>query len=313
MRDLLLRLCLRTYPSTVREHDGRAILDLARDLSSQSRLAFLREAGGMIVGGIQARGRLLRLDVTGAPWRAARQSMALPLAVGMLCVIVAFLVTGPGFNFARMLGWWALLALVAAVGSAVGAAFGRRYLTITASLVLLVLMALDALSLLANNNREQWSVNIGTGGSVGNVGVFAMWLPVALLLLICAGAVGSAGGARRSNKAWIMCLPVVVSALVAARWETMLGVVLIYGPLAMVAGTVLCGAVRQSPVIKAAGALLLAASCFPVLWLLAFVVPYPPALEPYSPLFPLAYFGSGALIACVMVRFLLRNRGRIPA
>jgi hypothetical protein len=309
--DLLLRLCFRTYPGTVRERDGRAILDLARDLSSQSRLAFLREAGGMIVGGIQARGRLLRLDATGAPWHAARERLALPLSAGMLCVVVAFLIAAREPNLARLTGWWALLALVAAVGAAVGAALGRRYLMITASFVLLVLLAVDALALLANNNREQWSVNIGPGGSVGNVGVFAMWLPVALLLLVCAGAVG-AGGARRSNKAkaWIACPPVVVAALVAARWPALLGAVLIYAPLALVAGTALWGAIRKNPVARTEATLLLAASCFPVLWLLAFVIPYPSALEPW---FPLLYFGCGALLACVAGRFLLRDRDRIPA
>lgn len=310
MKDFVLRLCFRMYPSTIRERDGRAIIDLARDLSSQSRLAFLREAGGMIVGGIQVRGRLLRLDLTGAPWHAARERLALPLAVGMLCVIVAFIALA--LPRAHIHGWWvdgwALLFLVAAGGAVVGAAFGRRYLTMTASCVLLVLMTLDALLLLADSNREQWRMeaNIGMGG----VGVFAMWLPVALLLIICAGAVGGASRARGRDKALIICLPVVVSALVAARWQSLLGAVLLYAPLALVAGMVIRGAVRKDPVTRTAGALLVAASCFPVLWLLAFVVPYPSALEPW---FPLIYFGSGALVACVVVRFLLGDRVRIPA
>jgi hypothetical protein len=264
----------------------------------------------MLLGGVRAHGRLLRLDLTSAPWRAARERLALPLAVGLLCVVVAFLFTVRGLDLGRMLGWWALLVLVAAIGAVGGAAFGRRYLTITASFVILVLVVLDALSLLANNNREQWSVNIGTGGLVGNVGGFAMWLPVALLLVICAGAVGSAGRVRGNNLLWMICLPVVASALVAARWQSLLGALLIYAPLALVASTAIWGAMRKNPVTRAAASLLVAASCFPTLWLLAFVIPYPSALEPF---FPLLYFGCGAVVACVLIRFLLRDRVRIPA
>ena len=310
MRDFILRLCLRAYPSTYRQRDGRAILDLARDLSSQGGLAFPREAVGMLAGGFRAHGTLLRLDLTSAPWRAARERLALPLAVGMLCVIVAFLFAVQGLDLRRMLGWWALLVLIAAVGAVVGAAFGRRYLAITASFVILILVVVDVRSLLTNNQREPWFVSIGPGGSVGNVVELYMWLPLALLLLICAGAVGSAGRARGSNLLWIICLPVVVSALVAARWQGLLGALLIDAPLALVAATAIWGAMRKNPVARAAASLLVGASCFLVQWLLLFVIPYPPALEPY---FPLVHFGGGALVACVIIRFLLRDRVRIPA
>jgi hypothetical protein len=38
MSALLLRLCLRAYLLLIREQDGRALLDLACDLSGQDRL-----------------------------------------------------------------------------------------------------------------------------------------------------------------------------------------------------------------------------------------------------------------------------------
>jgi hypothetical protein len=226
----------------------------------------------------------------------------------MLCVIGASIASALAqAGMVGWVGWWALLFLAGAVGAVVGAASGRRYLTITASSALLILMAQDSFLLLADSNRSQWRWEAQTG--MGGVSLFAIWLPVALLLISCAGAVGSAGGASR--KALIISLPVVMSvasALAAARWPTLLillGVVLIYAPLALVAGMVYRGAVRKHSVTRTAAALLVAASCFPVLWLLAFVVRYPSALEPW---FPLLYFGCGALVACVMIRFLIRDR-----
>ena len=264
----------------------------------------------MIAGGFRSRGRLLRFDLTRAPWHAARERLALPLAVSMLCVIGASIASALAqAGMVGWVGWWALLFLAGAVGAVVGAASGRRYLTITASSALLILMAQDSFLLLADSNRSQWRWEAQTG--MGGVSLFAIWLPVALLLISCAGAVGSAGGASRRGKALIISLPVVMSvasALAAARWPTLLillGVVLIYAPLALVAGMVYRGAVRQHSVTRTAAALLVAASCFPVLWLLAFVVRYPSALEPW---FPLLYFGCGALVACVMIRFLIRDR-----
>jgi hypothetical protein len=322
LKDAILRLCLRAYPSIIRERDGRAIIDLARDLSGESRLSFLREAGGMLWGGIRKRSKLLRLDLAGAPWHAARERLALPLAVGMLCLIVVYLAPGVryAFTYRFMSDWWALLTLAAAVGAVVGASLGRRHLTIIASFVLLVLLAWDAISLLVDNSRGQWSVNIG----MGEVGVFAMWLPVALLLVICAEAVRGAGETRRRDKAWIICVPVAVSMLTgavslltaAAEWQSplpalLLGMVLIYAPLAIVALTILWGAIRKDPVTKAAAGLLMAASSLPVLWLLAFVAPYP-WWAPET-LVPLVYYGPGLLVACVIIRFLIRNRARIPS
>ena len=67
MRDRVLRLCLRAYPEASRERDGRAILDLASELSSRGSLAFLREASGVVTGGIRARAHALLLRLGGSP------------------------------------------------------------------------------------------------------------------------------------------------------------------------------------------------------------------------------------------------------
>ena len=94
MRDRVLRLCLRAYPTASRERDGRAIIDLASALSTRGPLAFIREASGVLKGGVRARGRDLRLRLTGDP-RERRDTYfgmaAILMAVGYLLSVSAII------------------------------------------------------------------------------------------------------------------------------------------------------------------------------------------------------------------------------
>lgn len=308
MRDFVLRLCLFAYPSVSRERDGRAIIDLARSLSSQSRLSFLREAGGILAGGIQARGKMLRLDVTGAPWNAARERLTLPLAVALLCLMVAFAFP----SRIAWIGWWAFLAFLAAAVAVFGAASGRRFLTVTASFLVLALMVFDAFRELSTH-YARWIGDV----AIGEVNILAMWLPVALLLLICAGAVGRTGTARGPHATWTICAPIGISVILAVvlreRWQSAsgspLGGVFIYAPLVLAIATTLQGIIQKDPVTKTAGALLVAASCLPVMWLLAMVVPEPPVPDQYI---PFVYYLPGVFVACLVMWCLLRRRVQTP-
>jgi hypothetical protein len=82
VRDPILRACLRMYPPADREKDGRAIVDLASELSARSHFAFLREVNGVGRGGIRAHGRALWLRLTGDPQQ--RRAACLGLAAGWM-------------------------------------------------------------------------------------------------------------------------------------------------------------------------------------------------------------------------------------
>ncbi|MBN1629772.1 MAG: hypothetical protein JW990_08410 [Thermoleophilia bacterium] len=308
MRDSVLRLCLRAYPPVSRERDGRAILDLARDLSEKSRVAFLREAGGLLCGGVRERGKLLRLDITGAPWRTALERLVLPLSVAMLCFLVAFAFP----SRLEWIGWWSFLALLGAAVAVFGAASRRRLYAAAGSSLVLVLLVFDAFREL-NTHYARWTGDV----IVGEVNILAMWLPVALLLLLCAVTVGRSTIASRRSFTWIICAPVAVSVLLAilvrSRWQGMhgslLGAVFMYTPLVLVVVTAVYGAMRGNTTTKTAAALLVAASCVPILWLLAMVVPAPPVPGEYV---PFAYYLPGIAVACFIVMCLLRNRVQDP-
>jgi len=150
-----------------RTRDGRAILDLARELSEESHFAFFRETGGLLSGGLRERGKLLRLDVTGAPWRTARERLALPLSVGILCLMVAFVASLP--HGPRSLTW-AYLTLASAAGAVFGTASGRRLIATVASSAVLGLMLLPVFVELVGHTAV-WSGVILRFPAEGGVGV----------------------------------------------------------------------------------------------------------------------------------------------
>jgi hypothetical protein len=272
-------------------------------------LSFLRKAGGLLSGGVRERGKLLRLDITGAPWRAARERLALPLAVAILCFFVAFAFP----SRLHWVGWWSFLALLGAAAAVFGTASGRRITTVVASLLVLSLLVYDAFRELSTH-YSRWTGDV----VIGEVNILAMWLPVALLLLICAGAVGRTGMAWRRGVIWTVCAPVAVSILLAmlvrTYWQSEygnpLGAVFIYTPLVLVVVAAIHGVMRRNAVTRTAAALLVVASCIPVFWLLAMVVPEPPVPSQYL---PFAYYLPGIVVACFVMMCLLRRRLHTPA
>jgi hypothetical protein len=314
MRDRILRLFLHAYPAASRVRDGRAIIDLARELSAKNKLTFLWEAGGMLVGGVAARFKLVGRDFTGAPWRAARERLALPLAVAMLCLFLPFgvsamssLAHGQGL----WLSWWSILGLLGAVFAVFGSASGRRLMVFLASALMLGLLAFDAFDQVSGNSGRWWG-----DAFVVELNILAMWLPAPVLLLICAGAVGRTG-LRRKKAAlrWMVYAPVATCAAVIVvlssvlddiwGWSSPLGGLLIWVPLALIVATIVQGVIRRDYVLKTGAALLVVAVSLPLLWLSAGVI-----REPYvdGQYLPFAYYLPGVVAAFLVMLVLVRRR-----
>ncbi len=311
MRERVLRLCLYAYPVSSRMRDGQAIIDLASELAAESGWAFAREVVGMIRGGLGARAKLVWLDFTGAPWRAALESLALPLAVAMLCLYFGeVMCTFPGFG--HWMGVWALLGVLGGAASVWGAASRRRPLTVMGSLLLLGLMIFEAFSSLAPVDGVRWSASFLNG----QLNVLAMWLPVPVLLMISSWTVGRTGFHRRPLTArWMIIVPVALSVLVPLAlklqdtemwaWPSRAGNVFIWVPFALVLVAVVLGIARRDPVAKTAAAILVVGAVLPFMWVLALVLPAPYGPEQYI---LLTYWLPGLVAAVAVMLLLLRRR-----
>jgi len=109
LRERLLRPCFYAYPPACRRRDGRAIIDLAKEPAGRSRMAFLREAGGLLAGGMQARARAVRSAAA-----LLTPGCCLP-ALWLLAMVIGeppvsaqylpFVYYGPGVAVACFLAW----------------------------------------------------------------------------------------------------------------------------------------------------------------------------------------------------------------
>ncbi len=316
MKDLMLRLSLYAYPRARRRRDGRAIIDLARDLASEGRLAFLRETTGLLWGGVRERAGLVRLDFVAAPWSQARERLALPLAAGILCLFTAFAAVSPpqwlgGF---RWLQAWIIVGLATSAVAVVASLVGRRRWAVAASFGVMAVMFLPTIYGLAGH-QAVWSGHIVRYA----VDVFVMWLPVALVLPICAPAVGRA---RRSAgpRAWvIVCVAVTGSAVsgVLGRhlhvtgfpdWQSELGGAFVYVPLALITLAIVAALARRDPVARTAAALLVVGGCFPVVWLGPAFLPVWLPRSWYSTSFWFLCYTPQVAALCLVAWALLRRR-----
>lgn len=313
MGERILRSCLYAYPPVSRHRDGKAILDLATELASEGRWAFVREAAGLLRGGLGARAKLVWSDFTGAPWRLALVRLALPLAVAVLCLFVGYV--GGASSLGHWMGWWALLGLISGTVAVWGAAIGRRSITVIAAALVLGLLALDAFMGL-NTGDSRWWGNV----YVGELNVLAMWLPVALLLFICSWAVGRTGLHRsRMAKWWIIGAPVVISgAGCSLVWRTIpqdwlypnpLGGVYVWVPLVAVLATIALAVIRRDAALKTMAGILILTAVLPFMWVLAMVIGDPPGPDQYV---LLTYWLPGIVTALVVTLILLRRRESRP-
>ncbi len=298
-RDALLRLAARAYPNAARERDGDALLDLASELA-EDRSSTLREAAGLVRGGASARMNGLAGQIALAPWHAARERLALPLAAALFALAA---VGAARAGLAQQwVGWSVLVLLVAAGVTVAGGAAGHRWLTATGAFAATGMIGLDAL-------RDTYGEGSRWGSEVGSalVDVLVMWLPAGLLMLLCAGAVTrvpARTGIRRL--AWAVLPGTALLVLASEPTRVVIAErIVLFGGFAAAAILVVLAFLRRrtDPVLPLVAALVLAAVAGPALWLVAIFLP-PPAGG--TPPVGLVYFAAGGVMTAVAVAALAR-------
>jgi hypothetical protein len=300
MRDLLLRLCMRAYPRSMRKRDGEVLLDLTRELVEDGSPA-VRQAAGLLRGGTRSRLRHAASGSQSLPWSEARSRLALPLAAALFAVALAGAEhSTPGLAW---IGWSWALTLVGATAALAGAAFGRSDLTAAGALVVGAMLGVDGVRDVYGAG-SRWPVPAGEAV----VDVLVMWAPAALLLLACAGAVERApahvGVARL---AWGI-VPAALLVVIAAERTNAAEAILVFGGLVASACLVAAALLRRHDRAAMLGsALVLAAAAPSGLWLSTILMPI---ADSWGGALPLVYFGLAGFVAAAGVFELARLAGR---
>jgi hypothetical protein len=303
-RDALLRLCSHTYPRAIRERDGEAIVDLARELADAGSSP-LREAAGLLLGGTSVRLRATVSGLAAAPWHEARARLALPLAAALFALAAVW--AGRSGVAQAWVGWSVVVTFAAAALTLAGAAGGHRWLTAAGAFAVTGMLGLDAL-------RDQYGQS-RYDSEVGSalVDVLVMWIPAGILMLVCAGAVrrvAPEAGVRRLAWALIPGAVLLVIASEPTRVVVADRIVLFGGFLAAAVLVALAVTRRRAdPVLPLIAALMVAVAAGPALWLIASFLPPP---ESGSPPLALVYFGAGGLLTAGSVLLLAGLSRRAP-
>lgn len=142
---VLLRLALRAYPAADRRGYGDELLEAALELADDNSTR-LREASGLIQGGVEARMARIRLGLRAVDLVAAFRKLTLPLAalITMVWSVAACArITGATYNFADRgptIGSVVLLTLIALLVLGVARA-QRGIATFAASALFLQILA----------------------------------------------------------------------------------------------------------------------------------------------------------------------------
>jgi len=290
MNDRILSACLRAYPRARREQEGDVLLTLARDLTRDGS-SLVREACGLITGGLADRLLLARRELARAPWYGARARLAFPVSAALLAVVVTGAIRmSDGIAW---IGWgWAAL-LAGATCALVGAAFGIRGVAFLGAAILAILFTLDAARDLGGS-QTRWVGRVG-GASVD---MLVMALPAALLLLTSARAIPVVTRRRQLHRlAWGL-LPAALAIPLATTHSQPVEPTLVYCAFAITAAVAIASMVRRDAVERSAAALLAAAASLPALWIGAALLP--------ADTMPLIYFGLGLILTASVVRTLVR-------
>jgi hypothetical protein len=328
MSNWLLRLSLRAYPRAIREQDGKAILDLATELSAQGPAALSRESCGLLAGGLKAQLRFFGLYMRHLPWRAAREWVAFPVSVALFCmisVVITCRVVHIDYPFDRITGssaWlvapdlkygfhfhWLWAVLIAASGaSVVGTGLGKRWMSVAGTLVVSFVLVRNML--MGGNSSLMFDVPIG---GIQSTQLAAVWGPVALLLLGCVGATGSSGKRRPDHALWIAVALAVASFASALYAPRALGILFIYLPIAVVLGTACVSLFLKDPAARTGTALLVLfswpAAFFSIIVIVMLTIPLPGMSEGTS---AVIYLVLSFLLACAMIAALLPRRILTP-
>jgi hypothetical protein len=287
MTDKLLRMCLRAYPRGVRERDGEVLLDLARELV-EGGSSPLRQAAGLVGGGAAARLRRRMAGASRLPWWEARSRLALPLAAALLALMLVG--AERATDGVAWIGWSWVLGLAGSLAALAGAALGRRGITVLGALVVGSVLGLDAARDLYGAG-SRWTIPAGTA----EVDVLVMWIPAALLLAACAGAVRRVPAHEGASRLLWATVPGIALVVLSAQQPNTAEAVVGLAGFAAAAALVAWGLLRSDRPATLASALVLAAVAPSGLWLSA---AWMPTSDAWGGLPSLVYFAvAGALVA----------------
>jgi hypothetical protein len=256
----------------------------------------MREAAGLVGGGLAVRTRVVGRDMLAAPWSAALERLAVPLAASNLALwaVGAARVWSPG-----PLGRWWSLILAGALLAFVGAVARRRGAALLGWTVCLLL----AVQTLATAYFTQQASRFGS--SLGPLGIDmpAAFGPLMVLGLIAATRLR--GPVRPHDLAW--AAPAVALVAFAPRSpghplgefpaETLLMAGLLAAP-------VLAALIASGDAVRLTVAAVLAAVVAPeVLWLSTGAIPLPDHML-------MAYMAGCAAICAVAIATAIRSAGR---
>ena len=299
-RDALLRLCTRAYPRAARERDGDAISDLAIELV-EAGSSPLREAAGLVAGGWSVRLRGGARGLAAAPWGEARAALALPLAAALFAL--AATAAGRAGVASYWVGWSVVVLCGAAAVTLAGAAAGHRWVTALGALGVTGMLGLDALRDVYGQTGSRYDSEVGSA----LVDVLVMWIPVGLLMVVCAGAVTRVPanvGIRRL--VWGLVPGVALLAVASEPTRVIIADrIVVFGVFVAAAVLVLLAIARRGSdrVLPLATGLIVAVATPPATWLVAAFLPPP---DTGASGLILAYWAAAAAFAGSAVVLLAR-------
>jgi hypothetical protein len=294
----LLRAALLAYPRECRERDGEVLLDCAAELA-RSGSSPVREAAGLVGGGLAARARAACRDVLDAPWGAALERMAVPLAASNLALwaVGAARVWSPG-----PLGRWWSLILAGAFLAFVGAVARRRGLALLGWAVCLLLVAQTLVTAYLTQQASRFGASLGSLG----VDMPAAFAPAMLLGLVAATRLR--GAVRPQDLAW--AAPVVALVVLSPQapggplGEFPADTLLIAG---LLAAPVLAALVAPGDAVRLMVAAALAGVVAPeALWLSTGAIALPDLPDQML----MAYWAGCATVCAVAIGTAVRRAGR---
>jgi hypothetical protein len=201
LRERVYRRLLASYPPCFRDEHAESMLETLLDgVADRGAIGELRELGGLVGGGLRARGELAR-RAGGGGWRHGVAMLLAPLAAVNLAVIVAafWSVQHPaGLGSAHGVSTWWAVATLAAVALAGAVAAQRRRLAIAAAAVGLSPLGFDTwLQASGRSDLDHFSTAHLRGFGGPPMSPFWLFLAVVMLVAAVSGRFAAPGRASR--------------------------------------------------------------------------------------------------------------------
>ena len=259
---LPLRLALLAYPAHMRAAHGAELVGTALDAIDARASSRLREAFGLVAGGLQARGGTEAAASPRDVWLGGLRLAALPLAVVNAAIalsgLVATVMSEGGWFFQPSLAWW-IAATVAAALLLVGVCVRRPFLARSGAVVAVTLVLIDLVYPPATTEQDvvsQFDALTYFGANHANVPRGHQWLGATLVLAVAAVCVGRGPGRSAIRTAAAAASAIALAYVAAHVWGAF---AFLLWPTIAVAVTILLLATLQ-PRLPVAGLLWLASA-----------------------------------------------------